>query len=444
MTARATSPALAAIGRRIEGLQARLTTTPGRLRLAAVLIAVGAIAFGVVGASAASTRRHAAHAAATQTEPLLVESEGLYASLSDADATAATTFLTGGLEPIGRRQRYVEDLQSASRQLATLTQQVGGSSRARGAVLAITTQLPVYSGLVDTARADNRQGFPVGAAYLRQASTLMREQILPAAGQLYALEARRLNADYRSGVSAAPLLAAIAVGFVMLGLLVLAQVYVARVSNRILNIPMVAATTLVLALSAWVIVSFLNEQNALVVAQRTGSDSVQVLSAARILALRAQGDESLALVARGGGEQDLVDFNTMTERLGAANGTGGLMGEAARIARRSGSSAAISRLSTSVARYLAVHRQVAALELNGRFTDAVNLAVGTTAKEIPISDNLNAGLGQQIVVAQRRFDRAAADATSALGGLWLAIPLLAVVFALLALYGLRERSEEYR
>jgi hypothetical protein len=101
--ARTGSPTLASAGRRIAGLRARLTTTPGRLRLAVVLLAVGAIAFGVVAASAASTRRQAAHAVATETEPLLVEAEGLYASLSDADATAATTFLTGGLEPIGRR-----------------------------------------------------------------------------------------------------------------------------------------------------------------------------------------------------------------------------------------------------------------------------------------------------------------------------------------------------
>ena len=42
-----------------------------------------------------------------------------------------------------------------------------------------------------------------------------------------------------------------------------------------------------------------------------GSDSVQVLSAARILALRAQADESLALVARGGGDQYLTDFDAV-------------------------------------------------------------------------------------------------------------------------------------
>jgi uncharacterized protein with PQ loop repeat len=414
------------------------------LRLAAGLIAVGAIAFGVVAAGSASTRRQAAHAVATETEPRLVEAEGLYASLSDADATAVTTFLIGGLEPSGRRQRYVEDLRSASHELAKLTEHVGGSSQARAAVLVISTQLPVYSGLVETARANNRQGFPVGAAYLRQASTLMREQILPAGGQLYDVEARRLNSDYRSGVSTGALLVVIVVACVMLALLVLAQVYVAWLTSRILNISMLVATTLVLAVAIWVVAGFLNEQNALVVAQRTGSDSVQILSAARTLALRAQGDESLALVARGGGEQNLADFNAVTGRLGAANGTGGLLGEAARIARRSGSSAAIDELSTSFARYLAVHRQVAALEVNGRFNDAVNLAVGFTATELSISDALNSGLEQQIATAQRRFDRAGNDATSALGGLWLAIPLVTLLFAFLALDGLRQRSNEYR
>ena len=95
-------------------LRERLTTTPGRLRLVAGLLAVSVIVFGVIAATAAGDRRQAAHAVATQTEPLLVQADQLYSSLSDADATAATTFLTGGLEPIARRERYLRDLRTAS------------------------------------------------------------------------------------------------------------------------------------------------------------------------------------------------------------------------------------------------------------------------------------------------------------------------------------------
>jgi hypothetical protein len=438
------SPALAYAGRRIDGLQARLRTTPGRLRLAAVLLALGAIVFGALAASAVSARRQATHSVATDTEPLLVTAEGLYASLSDADATAATTFLTGGLEPPARRERYAGDVRAASGQLARLARQAGGSAQTRAAVQTLATRLPVYSGLVETARADNRQGFPIGAAYLRQASMLMREELLPAAGRLYGVEARRLSGDYRSGVSAGTLLAVIAVVCALLALLAAIQVGLARLTHRIFNVPMALATALILALGVWMIVGLIGEQNALGRAQRAGSDPVQVLSAARILALRAQGDDGLALVARGGGEANLMDFDAVIRRLGSSGEPASLLAEAAAIARRSGSAATIERLSATVAQYLAVHRRVVALETNGRFNDAVNLAVGSRAQELLLSDALNSDLAREISAAQQRFGSAAGDATAALGGLWLAIPLLSVLFATLALSGVLQRLEEYR
>jgi len=171
---------------------------------------------------------------------------------------------------------------------------------------------------------------------------------------------------------------------------------------------------------------------------------VQILSAARILALRDQGDEGLALVARGGGEASLTDFDAVARRVGSSSDPASLLGEAEVIARRDGSAAVIDGLSVTFARYLAVHRRVVALETNGRFNDAVSLAVGARADELLLSDALNSNLVQEISAAQRRFAAAAGDATAALGGLWLAIPLLSVLFAGLALYGVQQRLEEYR
>ncbi len=441
--AAATAPTAPAAGRR-ERLAEPLRTTPGRLRLAAALIAIGAVLFGVVGTSAVSHRRAAARSAATVTEPLLVTAEGLYASLSDADATAATTFLTGGLEPPARRQRYAADLRSASEQFATLARQATASGPTSAAVRTIATELPVYTGLVETARANNRQGYPVGAAYLRQASALMREQLLPAANRLYEVEARRLSHDYRSGVSSWTIVAVIAIAALMLGLLIVVQVALARLTHRTFNVPLVLASVIVLGLAAWMLTALVEEQNALSRAQHTGSDPVQVLSAARVMALRAQGDEGLALVARGGGEASLQDFQAATARLGSSSQASTLLGVAAQIASSEGSAGPVQDLSSSLAEYLSVHRRVAALETNGRFNEAVALAVGPTAQELPISDALNSGIGEQISAAQSRFSAAASDATSSLGGLWLAIPLLTVLFAALALFGVQLRLKEYR
>src|SRR5262249_40114488 len=152
--------------------------TPQRLLIAASLVTAGVAVFGLAASLAANSRENATAAIATQSEPLLVEADRLYASLSDADATAATTFLTRGIEPPARRQRYLADLRASSTHLIALERRSGDSAVVRNAVATIAGQLPVYTGLVESARANNRQGLPVGAAYLRQASELMRATIL--------------------------------------------------------------------------------------------------------------------------------------------------------------------------------------------------------------------------------------------------------------------------
>jgi hypothetical protein len=435
---RTTRPSLGSVPAWVRG---QLTSTPGRLGLASVLVVIGALILGSVAFSAERARSQAAQAVASQTEPLLVEAVTLYAALSDADATATTTFLKGGLEPPARRARYENDLRMATTSLAELSRQVGDSATARNSVATITDGLPFYSGLVEAARADNRQRLPVGAAYLRQSSELLSTSILPAAGRLYETEAMRLNADYRSGTATATLVAFLALMLAALVLLLLEQRYLARISRRILNLPMVAATVVLLALTVWGLVALLGEQSALASAQRSGSDSVEVLSATRILASRAQSDESLWLVARGGDDQPASDFAAVMQALGGPNG---LLAEVAALAQRTGTTAAANGLQTTFAAYRSRHDQITALATGGRFQDAVNLEVNSAATGVSPSDRLSAGLAAEIAAAQRRFEHDAGDATSALSGLSIAIPLLAALAAVLALLGLRQRINEYR
>jgi hypothetical protein len=422
----------------------RLEGTPGRLRALAALLVVATLVFAIVAATATSSRRRAAQSAATETEPRLVAAESLYAAMADADATATTTFLTGGLEPPKRRRRYAGDIQTASRELATLARRSSGSASALSAVQTLLSGLPVYAGTVEAARANNRQGFPVGAAYLRHASSQMRGQLLPAASELYDAESGHLADDYRTGKSSATLVAAIAVTLLLLAMLVGAQLFLARVTHRRVSVPIAIAATVVLVLGIWIAVGLSSEGNNLNRAQRTGSDSVRVLSAARVLLLRAQDDEGLALAERGGNETRLADFQAVAARLGAPSRPSTLMGAATTITREASSNDAAKRLAEHFERYTAVHRRVVGLETNGRFTQAVNLAVGVKQQEVPLADELNTELSTEIAGAQNRFTRSSADATSAVTGLWLAIPVLGVLIAALALLGTLERLREYR
>jgi hypothetical protein len=430
-----------AIGaRRASRLRAWAATTPGRLRLAMAVVLLAAVVAGLVLAGVTAVQRDATDSIATRDEPLMVDADGLYASLSDADATAATMFLRGGTEPADLRARYLADLRRASVQLAGLGRRVQGASEA-AAVAATAAELPVYSGLIETARANNRQGFPVGAAYLREASDLMRARILPAAGRLYAAEAQRLGDNQRTDTSTGGLVAVLIACVAALIVIVGAQVFLARRTHRVFNVPLVVATVVLAGLATWIMIALTSAQDSIARAQRDGSDAVQVLSAARILWLRAQADESLALVARGGGDRYAADFVVVDRLLEPPRG---LLGEASRLAARTGSTARVDDLTATWREVLAEHARVARLESDGRFGEAVSLAVGARAREAALGDRLNRRFGELITAAQRRFDDAAGNARSALRGVAVGIPVLLVVCTLLALLGLQTRLNEYR
>ena len=415
----------------------RLATTPGRLVLVSILVVVGAVLFGAIATGAEQSRERAAKSAESQTEPLLAQAARLYTALSDANATEATALLSGGLEPPAKRARYQTDLRIASDALSTLTREAGTSAPASVPLNTIANQLPVYSGLVESARANNRQGFPIGAAYLRQAVLLSTTSMLPAANRIYRAEAQRLSEDYHTGTATAALVTFIAAGVITVILLLLAQWYVARISRRILNVPMLLATVAVAAVAVWGIVALIDEQNSLASSQRDGSDSVEVQSAATVLLSRAQGDLSLTLVNRGSDTSDQADFDSLQPPLGR------LIGEMSVLARRTDTSASANRFDSDYAAYQAQANRIKYLEGRGRLTGSTG-ALALEPRTAAISDQLGDDLHGQIVAAQARFDHAAADATSALKGLSVAIPVITVLAAVAALLGLRQRINEYR
>jgi hypothetical protein len=205
-----------------------------------------------------------------------------------------------------------------------------------------------------------------------------------------------------------------------LGLLLLAQGYLVRMSHRIFNLPVLVATVALAGVSVWALVGVTGEQSSLASAQRDGSDSVEVLSATNVLLSRAQGDLSLALVNRGTDQADARDFTAVMRTLS--------------------SSRLADQLGGGFDTYRAAAARVASLENGGQ----LEVAIAQATAVAKISDQLSADLSRRIAGAQNRFRTRADDAASALSGLWLAIPLITVLAAALALLGLRQRINEYR
>jgi hypothetical protein len=277
---------------------------------------------------------------------------------------------------------------------------------------------------------------------MRDASERMREKILPATEKLYTIAADELNRDYDRGTSASQLVWIVVIGLTTLAVLAVAQLYAARHTNRILNVGLVVASLIVVLVLVWSLLRFTTEQDALVRAQRNGSDSVQLLSAARILGLKSQANANIALGERGTGDAYRAEFTRLMEALcGNEDCEGGLLAEARDVADRTGSAARVGAIQENAAQFWSDARQVVALDDDGKYAAAVDLALSDQAKA---AEALDTSIRAENHDARARFDDAAQDARSGFTVLAVAVILGLLLAAVLVLVGLQPRIAEYR
>ena len=422
---------------RVQGLALRrwVATTPGRLRVASVVLAVVVIATATVGVVAAARRASATDTVAHQATPALIAAENLYGALADADAMATTTYLNGGVETAALRRRYDADIAAAGTQLAAVTRDSNGSTEVVGALHTLAQGIPTYAGLVESARANNLQHFSVGTAYLNQSSALMRDALLPAATVVYRNSAGQLDDAYAAGTSETDVVVVVVFGVLALGLLGAAQLYLTRRTHRVLNVGLVAATAIVIVMIGWTVGQFGMEQSALHDAQQYGSDAVQVLSAARIDALRARSDDNLALIARGTGSAFYSDFTSLHLDLTH------LLGDARSVEARSGKVASVDTVDRLLQRLETDHQVVQRDDTAAQYAAAVSEA---TQVEATTSAQIDRALRADIAAGQAKLEQHTADAHQGFTALIAALVVLGLAGAGAVVLGLQPRIGEYR
>jgi hypothetical protein len=427
------------VGRRAPG---RFQTTPGRLRLLSILCVGTIVILLIVSAGALSSRRSAAHSVRDESGPCLLRVQKLYQAFADADVRASTALLAAGGLSIEQRQLYLEARDKAGRLTAKVADCAASSPSSQRALAIIAKKVPRYSEMVEAARDNTRLGNPIGAQRMRDASELMRGTILVATLDLYTSTANALHNDYERGTSAWQMVWIVVIGGATLAILIATQIYAARRSNRILNIGLVVATVIVALLLVWTLLRFNSEQNALVRAQREGSDSVQLLSTARILALQAQANENIAIFERGTGQAFRDEAARVLKLLcGDEDCTTGLLAAELAVAERTGNAERIATIQQQAADFWAIARDVADLDDKGEYARAVEMVRG---EQTQASDALDGAIVDESRDAQARFDEAAHDAGVGFAALAVALSVGLVLAGALVLIGLQPRIGEYR
>jgi hypothetical protein len=394
--------------------------TPRRLRLLSLGVVALGVLTGLVGALVFSALAYSLGRAEADTDQL-VRVQQIQTNLLIADATATNAFLVGGLEPAAQRAQYDSALTTTG---ALIAQAARAQPADADALAALNQQVVAYAGAIEQARANNRQGLPIGAQYLRSASAQLRADALPIAENLVAANADRAQDRMEVWIG----LVFVIVAALALAALVVAQVWLARRFRRTFNRGMVAGSVLLLILLVAGIALLVN-LNSSVAGIRSGSfAAVNAAAGARIEASDAKSNESLTLIARGSG----AAFETAWKN-SAAGVTENL--------NRLGRDAPTAEWNA----YIGVHQQIRKLDDEGQWDQAVARATGTG------KDSGNTAFNAFDARLATTLDQSSQNAAAGLSGRQPGLILAAVLsllgglaVALLARSGVAARLREYR
>jgi hypothetical protein len=413
--------------------------TPNRLRLVALGCAGLTVLVGILGFVAVSTR-HASTSAAWETaEPLMIDAQAIDTSLSDADTTAAGSFLQGHLEPVSSHTRYLDDIAEASTTLATTTQHIGDDTAVATPLQAITVALPDYTGLVQTATFNQRQGnYPLAAAYMAEADNLMHARILPAAAQVYGAERTRLGAEQHRASGPWLVGTTVLLLIVLLVALFLVQRWMSRRFHRTINIALFLATLVMFAIGVWFSVAIVAQNIGVDSAAANGSRPVAIYTQARISALAMRADDELTLLSRDSVSSYQADETTTAaslQRLLASASVGASPAERTRLSEAMG----------ALDGYRLAHDQIRRTDTQGDLVGAVSQASASGPTNLPaVSSRLDQGLAGDIAHSQQTFDGSMSGAAGDAGGLLWGFLVLSLVAAALIVVGVQPRIGEYR
>lgn len=411
-----------------------LWTTPGRILTIGLILATLGVASAFATSSTIGNRQQALTTVLDHTEPLSFAAGQLYTKLSVADAAAATAFIAGA-EPRPVRQRYEQSITDAA--VALTRASSGLTDEPMQELLGrINAELAVYTGLIETARTNNRAGNPVGSSYLSEASSLMQETILPDAQRLYQETSSRVDSETTASTRIpAPVILVLATTIVFGAF---AHRWLARRTRRRVNIGLIAGGMAIMVMVIWVGTALAISTAGSRSAKDSSAESLKTITNLAITAQQARADETLSLIRRGDEDVRKQSYyqriDTMQQQLSAYLDTAGALDKSD-----------LSNAEQLLSRWRAADERINAYISVGNYQAATQVALGTGEDDsTPAFDKLEQALSDGIQESRDQLRTDILSARRVLSGATVGGVVLSLGAALAVALGLWPRMSEYR
>ena len=411
-----------------------VSTTPGRILTIGIVLA----ALGVSSAFATSTtinhRQQVLTTVLNHTEPLSFAAGRLYTTLSVADAAAATAFIAQA-EPRPVRLRYEQAITDAA--VAVTRASSGLTDESLVQLLGkINAELAVYTGLIEIARTNNREGNPVGSSYLSEASGLMQSTILPDAAQLYQATTERVDTETTASTQIpAPVILVVSTTVVFGAF---SHRWLARRTRRRINPGLVVGALGILVMVVWVGTALTISTTASRSAKDTAAESLKTVTNVAITAQQARADETLSLIRRG---DEQIRKQSFYQRIDSMH---------QQLDQYMSRSDAVDKADLQGADQLLVRWRQANDRINayisvGNYRAATQVALGSGEDDsTPAFDKLEEELGKAMDQSRAQLRSDITNARSGLSGAQVGGVVLSLGAAVAVALGLWPRLKEYR
>ena len=300
----------------------------------------------------------------------------------------------------------------------------------------INARLAVYTGLVETARTNNRAGNPVGSSYLSEASSMMQQEILPDAQRLYEVTSGRVDAETTASTRIPLPVILIVLSTLLFG--VFANRWLAKRTRRRVNIGFVAGGMAVLIMLFWVgtalIISTVDSRSA----KDTAAESLKTITSLAITAQQARADETLSLIRRGDENVRKQSYYQRIEQM---------QQQLAQYLAREDSidKADLADAQQLLERWRAADDRITAYIAVGNYQAATQVALGTGEDDsTPAFDKLDEALSQGIEQSRNQLRSDIVNARRVLSGSTVGAAGLSLVAAISVALGIWPRLSEYR